>query len=120
MSAENVEPGLRLSIEALRFDGDGFAATGEGAAGIDLHGTDHGEQAEVLRLLRSIAAGRARYMSSTVAVLLDQLDFDAPNHPTEDDIEAILAPAERLLGALRALKHLAPETLADDEEGGDA
>lgn len=47
------------------------------------------------------------------------LDFGAPNQPTEDQIEALLTRADRIVEALQVLRQLAPWTYDDGDDDGD-
>jgi hypothetical protein len=116
--SEAQDPPLRLTIEGLRWMGDEWKPTGTSAT-VDIHGTDTGDGAEILRLLRAHLARRLQMLWAGVSLDLDALDFDSPNAPTESDMMNLEAKARIVLNAIEGLRELAPEVMADDDEGGE-
>ncbi len=119
MSTELHDPPLRVTVEGMRWDGENFTPTGTSAT-FDLHGTDSGDAAQVLRLLRSHLATRLRMRSALLAMTLEEHDFDAPNAPTEHDVGRLEEHARSVLNAIEALRELSAEVIDDDEEATDA
>lgn len=116
--SEIEEPPLRLTIQGLRWLGEEFEPVGE-AVPFDLFSTDAGDSATILRLLRQNALMRADMSLLGVSAKRESLDFNSPNHPTEEDLDEMLQHAERLLAALRVLRELSPEVVPDDEDLAD-
>lgn len=117
--ADYQDPPLRLTIEGLRWMGDEFEPLGTSGV-MSLYGTDSDEDSSaVLRALRRILARRLSLSTPGLAVTFSALDFDAPNAPTEDDVNDLIGIAERIVDDLRALKELSPEVIDDDDDGDD-
>jgi hypothetical protein len=114
------EPPLRLTVEGMRWMGDEFEPVGTSGV-VSLYGTDVGgeDASTVLRALRRILAQRLRLLIPVLAVSFGDLDFDAPNAPTEDDVSELLGHAERIVEDLRALRELSPEVIDDDGDDDD-
>lgn len=115
---EAQDPPLRLTIEGLRWMGDEWKPTGTSAT-VDILGTDTGDGAEILRLLRAHLARRLQMLWFGVSADLDALDFDSPNAPTESDMIALEAKTRIVLNAIEGLRELAPEILAEGDDDGD-
>jgi hypothetical protein len=114
------EPPLRLTVEGMRWMGDGFEPVGTSGV-VDLYGTDVGGQdaATVLRALRRILAQRLALVIAVLSVSFADLDFDAPNAPTEEDVIELLGHAQRIVADLEALRELSPEVVDDDDDDDD-
>lgn len=115
---EYQDPPLRFTIDGLRWMGDEWEPTGFPPVPFDVWSTDADEDSSaILRGLRKIAARRLAMSLLALSAGHQALDFDAPNAPTEDDMQELITHAEHVLINLRALKQLAPEVIDDD--GGD-
>jgi hypothetical protein len=121
MTSESPKPPLRLTIEGLRWLGEDFESTGETPATLDLMDTDSAdsEAGQIHDLMWTMLVRHAVLALEGVGVLWNALDFTAPNRPTETDIEGVVERTERALGAMRALKQLAPEVIEGDDDEGD-
>lgn len=117
--ADYQDPPLRLRIEGMRWMGDAFEPVGTSAE-VTLYGTDSDEDAvAILRHLRAHVAQRLDLTIPALALLYGELDFTAPNAPTEQDVEPLVGHARRLLADLEALRELAAEVVDDDDDEGD-
>lgn len=112
--SEIQDPPLHLAIQGRRWMGGEFEAV-RNAVELDLHSTDtEGDAREILLALRRIVLQRFEMALAACALVRSDLDFDAPNQPTEDDVSDLVSHVERLLVAAKALRELAPEVIEPD------
>jgi len=113
------DPPLRITVEGFRWPGSGDWCLSGRPASFDLLGTDAGVPAEILLLLRGQLATRLQTMVAMLSVKVADLDFDAPNAPTDDDIVALETTAQTVLATIEALREMAPEVVDDDDTDED-
>jgi hypothetical protein len=116
--SEYQDPPLRLQIQGMRWLGDDFKPVGP-AASMDLYATDTDEDSTTaLRALRRLLVKRLQLSIPLLSVHFADLDFEAPNFPTEIDLDGLVQHAERIVDDLRALRELASEVVPDDDDDG--
>jgi hypothetical protein len=115
--AETWDPIVEIAITGIGFDGEDWGEKrGEGSLRVSPEVIP--ENRALIEALRAVAVKRLDAMLLSLMLTRQELAFDVPNQPLDDDVYPLVGLSESVNEVARVLHALAP-TRYDEDEGDD-